>query len=300
MRIPDFFIIGASKCGTTALSRYLDEHPNICFALTKEPHFFSDDFPLQKLDKNLNEYWRRNFSSFDARRHRAIGEGSGTYYISEVAITNILQQNPAARFIYMVRNPVDMVHSWYYHVLFGGGEDVSFEEAWELQPMRSRGQRIPRHVREPRFLQYRALGSLGRRLTFLKERIPAGQLMVIVFDDFISDPKATYEKVLAFLKLPSDGRQDFPQINETKVQRSKLLGSINASMPAWVSGVAHKFRSAIGLRHVPLNFIAALNAKPTKRPLLSKDFRERLSAEFEPEVRLLEQHLDRDLSAWRI
>lgn len=121
MRIPDFFIVGASKCGTTALSEYLSQHPNICFARTKEPHFFSDDFSRQKVDDNFVQYWRRNFSYFNALKHKVIGEGSGTYYISDVAVKNILAQNPAAKFIYMVRNPVEMVYSWHYHVQFGGG-----------------------------------------------------------------------------------------------------------------------------------------------------------------------------------
>src|SRR5947209_7116555 len=131
MRTPDFFIVGASKCGTTALSEYLTNHPKVCFASTKEPHFFSDDFPLQKLDDDFNTYWRRNFSHFDTKRHVALGEGSGTYYVSSVAIPNILSINPAAKFIYMVRDPVEMIHSWHYHVQFGTGETESLEEAWE-------------------------------------------------------------------------------------------------------------------------------------------------------------------------
>jgi hypothetical protein len=299
MRIPDFFIIGASKCGTTALSEYVAEHPNVCFARTKEPHFFSDDFPKQKLDHNLDEYWRRNFSYFDARKHRVIGEGSGTYYISEVAIANILKQNPAAKFIYMVRNPVDMIHSWYYDLRFSNSENVSLEEGWDLQPLRLQGFKLPRQLREPRFLQYRMMGSLGRRLEVLKKLIPRGQLMVIVFDDFIRDPKQTYEKVLAFVGVPSDGRASFPQSNMAKVQRNRLLGYISASTPRWVSKVAHKFKGFIGLRHTRLNVFAALNAKTVRRAPLAPDFRKRLVMEFEPEVRLLEQHLNRDLSGWR-
>ncbi len=300
MRIPDFFIIGASKCGTTALYEYVRQHPNVCFALTKEPHFFSDDFPVQKLDHSLDEYWRRNFSYFDASRHRVIGEGSGTYYISEVAIANILKQNPAAKFIYMVRNPVDMIHSWYYDLRFSNSEDVSLEKGWDLQQLRMQGLKLPRQVREPRFLQYRSMASLGRRLEVFKKLIPAGQLMVIVFDDFIRDPKKTYEDVLAFIGVPSDGRTSFPQINAAKAQRSRFLGYISSSIPCWVSNVAREFKLLTGIRHAQLNIFAALNAKSVKRTPLSPDFRRRLVKEFEPEVRLLEQQLNRDLSAWRV
>ena len=299
MRIPDFFIIGASKCGTTALSDYLSRHPNICFAHNKEPHFFSDDFPVQKLDNTLEEYWRRNYSHFDARKHRVIGEASGTYYISNVAIANILKQNPVAKFIYMVRNPVDMIHSWYYDLRFSNNENATLEEAWELQPLRLRGLKVPGKLREPRFVQYRALASLGRRLEVFKELIPPGQLMVIVFDDFIRSPKKIYEEALAFIGVPSDSRESFPQINMAKVQRSRLLGYIANSVPRWVSMAAYKAKSLIGIRHARLNVFAALNAKRVERAPLAPDFRKRLVMEFEPEVRLLEQYLHRDLSSWR-
>ena len=38
---PDFFIVGAPRCGTTALSKYLKRNPKICFSNPKEPHFFT-------------------------------------------------------------------------------------------------------------------------------------------------------------------------------------------------------------------------------------------------------------------
>lgn len=299
MRVPDFFIIGASKCGTTALSKYLSEHPGICFARTKEPHYFSDDFPVQKLDNNFAQYWRRNFSHFDARKHGAIGEGSGTYYISQVAIANILRQNPAAKFIFMVRNPVDMVQSWYNDLRFANGEDVSLEEGWDLQPVRLQGLKIPRQLREPRFLQYHMMASFGRRLEVFKKLIPPGRLLVIVFDDFVRDPKAAYENVLAFIGVRSDGRESFPKVNAAKDQRSRLIGAVSSSMPRWVSNAAREIKILVGMRHARLNVFAVLNTKPAKRVPLSPEFRKRLVIEFEPEVRLLERHLDRDLSHWR-
>jgi hypothetical protein len=297
MRIPDFFIIGAPKCGTTALTEYLSEHPAICFARTKETHFFADDF--KRKDDNFAGYWRRNFSYFDPRRHRAIGEASGTYYISDVAVENILKQNPAAKFIYMVRDPVEMIHSLYYELRFGNSENTSLEEGWDLQAARAQGRNIPPQCIEPTFLQYRAMGSLGRRLEALKKRILPGQLFVVVLDDLIVGPKKVYEDVLSFIGVPSDGREVFPQVNSNKVQRSRLLGYLTASLPLWLHKGVREFKHLAGLSHVPLNFLVRLNAKPARRPPLAEDFRKRLTREFEPEVRLLERQLGRDLSHWR-
>lgn len=298
-RIPDFYIIGASKCGTTALSEYLRQHPNVCFARTKEPHFFSDDRPVQKVDATLEQYWRRNFSYYDPGKHLAIGEGSGTYYTSEVAIPKILDLNPAARFIYMVRNPVDMVHSWYYDLRFSNSEELSLEDAWGLQSLRARGEKIPKYCPDPFILQYRALASLGSLLERIKGIVPAGQLLVVVLDDFSRDTKRVYEDILAFIGLPSDGRVEFPLVNGTKAPRSLLLSRVAASYPRWLYNGVREFKHLSGLNHVSLNFIARLNNRPATKMPLAPAFRQRLLTEFDLEISLLERHLNRDLSSWR-
>lgn len=113
------------------------------------------------------------------------------------------------------------------------------------------------------------------------------------------DPKTVYDEVLSFIDVPPDGRENFPIINQNRVQRSRVLGCIGASIPPWVVNSAREFKHLVGLTHVSLNFIVRLNSKPVKRPPLPESFRRRLIMEFEPEVRLLERHLARDLSRWR-
>jgi hypothetical protein len=300
MKIPDFFIIGAPKCGTTALSEYLGQHPNICFSHVKEPHFFSDDIPSYKIDRTLADYLRRNFSHFDARRHRAMGEGSVFYYFSDVAVPNILDANPSARFVYAVRNPVDMVYSLYSQYCYSYMEDIgSFEDAWNAQQQRAAGCNIPRRCYEPHFLQYRTMGLLGQRLKALKSIIPAGQLLVVAFDDLVSNPRQVYEDVLAFLGVPTDGRSMFPVVNENKVRRSRALGYLSTSVPRWLHNGIRDLKHAAGISHVPLNILARISEKPAKRPPLSEAFRKHLVAEFERDVCLLEQQLGRHFDQWR-
>jgi hypothetical protein len=300
MRIPDFFIIGAPKCGTTALSEYLGQHPAICFSHVKEPHFFSDDIPSYKIDRTLADYLRRNFSHFDARRHRAMGEGSVFYYHSDVAIPNILDANPSARFVYAVRNPVDMVYSLYSQYCYSYMEDIgNFEDAWAAQEQRAAGRNIPRRCYEPRFLQYRTMGQLGHRLKTLRSIIPARQLMVVAFDDLAGNARQVYEDVLAFLDVPSDGRSTFPVVNENKVRRSRALGYLSTSVPRWLHNGVRDIKHAAGISHVPLNILAKVSEKPAKRPALGAGFRKHLAAEFEPDIRLLEEQLGRHFGHWR-
>ncbi|MGH6917730.1 MAG: sulfotransferase, partial [Geminicoccaceae bacterium] len=78
MRIPDFFIVGAPKCGTTALYNYLRDHPRIFLPERKEVHFFCDDlnFPTRSAIRDWNEYLALFVGATD---YMLIGETSASY-----------------------------------------------------------------------------------------------------------------------------------------------------------------------------------------------------------------------------
>ena len=124
----------------------------------------------------------------------------------------------------MVRDPVEMVHSWHYHWHFGTGETKGLEEAWETEQPRIADPEMRMDDGNLRFLKYRALASLGRRLEFMKGIIPPGQLMTIVYDDFVRDPKAVYEQVSCFIGVPADGRTEFPRVNQARRAAQLFLG----------------------------------------------------------------------------
>ena len=106
---PDFFIVGAPKCGTTALYTYLKQHPEIFMSPQKEPQFFANDVLG---DRRHTCTWAEYLSCFAAARGaKRIGEASVAYLGSPCAPKQIKMFNPAAKIIIMLRNPVDMMHS---------------------------------------------------------------------------------------------------------------------------------------------------------------------------------------------
>ena len=111
---PNFFIIGAPKCGTTALSEYLRTHPDVFFSEPKEPNYFNSDVVSKKLYyyTSLEDYLEKCFSG--AEGYKAVGEGSVRYLSSAVAVDNILKLYPNAKFIIMLRNPVDLGYSLFH------------------------------------------------------------------------------------------------------------------------------------------------------------------------------------------
>ena len=121
-RAPNFFIIGAPKSGTTALSQYLRDHPNIFFSGVKEPHFFDLD-TSKRLKLDLQTYLSL-FAKARPELHIAVGEGSTGYLFSKVAVSEILKFNPDSKFIVMLRNPVDLVQAWHSEMYFEGVENI--------------------------------------------------------------------------------------------------------------------------------------------------------------------------------
>ncbi len=110
MKKPSLFIIGAPKCGTTALCAYLANHPSVCFSEPKEAKFFHDDFSVEHRLATTEEEYLKCFSHQQAS-DQVLAEGTVWYLFSQVAVRRILAFNPEAKFVVMLRNPVDLSHS---------------------------------------------------------------------------------------------------------------------------------------------------------------------------------------------
>ena len=96
----DFCILGAPKCGTTALYAYLRTNPQVFMPQIKEPHFYSDD--IARFDDGLNRppQSRQDYCEMfaSAADEQLLGEASTLYLFSERAVPNILKDSPDARF----------------------------------------------------------------------------------------------------------------------------------------------------------------------------------------------------------
>lgn len=297
MKKPNFFIIGAPKCGTTALSEYLRTHPQIYVSSPKEPHYFAEDY-----NNTPFKTWEKYLSLFEAAsdRHLAVGEASVHYLCSEMALEKIRDFNPEAKIIVMLRNPIQLVHSYHAQLLYNTGEDEpDFETAWRLQSVRQAGQQIPKRCGNPRVLQYKEIARLGSQVEKLLSLFPQQQVKAIVFDDFKASPKNTYEEVLEFLEVPSDNRVEFPRINASKTHNLPWLGQFTEKTPAPILAVAKKTQNLLGIESFGImNVLRSLNHKPKERQPLGADFRGHLIDEFREETHKLSQLLQRDLSHW--
>ena len=134
---PNFFIVGAPKCGTTAMKYYLRQHPDVFMARPVEINNFIRDVDIGP--KQTEEWYLRHFE--EAGAARIIGEKSVWHLFSSTAAADIKAFNADARVLIMLRNPVDMIYALHSEFLYGGNDDIrEFAQALAAEGDRRQGR----------------------------------------------------------------------------------------------------------------------------------------------------------------
>lgn len=297
MHVPNFFIAGAPKCGTTALYAYLETHPRVFLTNPKEPDFYADDLGAHRLVTTRDAY----HGLFDrvTEQHLAVGEASVWYLHSPVALPRVREELPDVRLVVMLRQPIDLLRSWHSQLVWMCYEDEpDFEKAWALQDQRRASERVPSACEVPSFLDYRSVGQLGRHVSRLLKLFPREQTKIMLLDDLKDSPQRVYEGVLEFLDVPSDGRSQFPRVNASKRNRFQWLAQCQATVVRSLPRPCIQFGKRLGLRQLG-RIATQLNSQPATPATLGEDFRRRLVAEFADDIDTLSELIGRDLSHWK-
>jgi len=127
---PNFFIVGAPRCGTTSLYEYLKNTSGVYMSPVKEPNYFSrsiipDDYIFAPI-RNEEQYLKL-FSH--VKDETAIGEASATYLADPEAPKLIHEKVPDTKIIAMLRNPTERAFSHFLYFQSIGFEKRSFREA---------------------------------------------------------------------------------------------------------------------------------------------------------------------------
>jgi hypothetical protein len=292
---PNFFIVGAPKCGTTSLYECLRGHPEVFMPPVKEPHYFSTDIyrPLR-----MDEAAYFALFAPGASRDR-IGEASAEYLYSAGACASINALDPTARIIIMLRNPVDMIFSAHAERVWNGREDLDFEDALAAEDDRKRGLRLPPHAYPLEFLFYREMGQYSKHVERYLETFGRAQVHVPIFEDLEAHPTACFRAACTFLDVDPSFVPDFAVRNPYKQPRLRSLARILQAMtPARrvVRPLApHAVRTAMrwGVR-----LLYTMNTKFPPRPPMRPSLRRELQEWFLPDVEKLSQLLGRDLTYW--
>ncbi len=301
---PDFFVVGAPRCGTTSLCRFFAKNPQICFSRPKEPHYLAQLRSMPSPEELQRDYIERYFFHRHGG-HRAVGEGSVSYLYSPEAIERARHFNPEARFIVMLRNPLSMLPSYHLKMRFLLQEDKEdFAAAWRLQEARARGENLPAHCLDPRTLMYGEVAKFGAHLERLLAIAGSERTHVIVFDDFVADQPATYRRALEFLGVDFDGRTEFKRRYESRIYRYRWLQELFFLPVARGTRIetgrraARKDKASGPKKRSWLKQLADWNTVSAPPTPLTSEMRATVAEHLRADNQLLGRLLGRDLSFW--
>ncbi|HEX3220479.1 MAG TPA: sulfotransferase [Candidatus Limnocylindria bacterium] len=289
---PNFFIVGAPRCGTTAMYEYLRQHPDVFMPYRKEPVFFGSDLTKRRPPMTEAEYLEL-FRPGASRSRR--GEATVWYLYSQTAPGEIRAFSQDPRIIIMLRNPVDMMYSLHSQLFFSANEDLAdFGAAIAAEEDRRQGRRMPPRARRPEGLQYRACGRYAAHVRRYLEAFGPDAVRVIIYDDFSSDAAASYRQTLAFLGVDPSFQPDFSVVNRSKAPRSRWLQQLTYA--PWFMRTTARLPKPVN--HLIRRSLKRLNFREQPRTMLDPQLRARLTQEMAPDVAELGELLGRDLSSW--
>lgn len=299
-RLPDTYLIGAPKAGTTSLADWLAQHPQVYFSVPKEPYFWAADYPRQraKYGFDAREAYDALFTAPAAQTAQVVAEGSTTYLYSDVAVPDILAAGGEPRFVVVVRAPADLLVSYHRTQLVALNEDeADFATAWR-RSLTGAGPGVT--PLDPKLVDYPAVGALGAALQRLLERVPRERVHVVLFDDLASDPAAVWADLAAFLGLPVDPTPDFAVKNaSTKSARSAALRRLTHNPPAWLAAPVRAVRQWSRTTSNPLaTRVKGLMWKAAARPSVDPAVKAEVAAYLAADTALLAELIGRDLAHW--
>jgi hypothetical protein len=207
---PDFLIIGAQKAGTTALRKFLNEHPNVV-KKTGEEHFFDLHF------SNGVDWYQKLFPLRNDTQY-IIGDKTPYYIFHPLVPQRVYSLYPDVKIIMILRNPIDRAYSQYWMNIRSQQEDLSFEEAINAEESRLAGEEELFFKDEyylshkHRYFSYLARGAYVTQIKRWLDFFPREQMLILKNEDLKKHPDEVMKSIFAFLGLsdyhPSLPRED--------------------------------------------------------------------------------------------
>jgi Sulfotransferase family len=306
-RVPDFFVVGHGKSGTTALWDMLRQHPQLYLPYNKEPWFLADEMrPTAALRPDGTGSTPASMEEYlalfgEAGPDQRAGEASSLYLWSRTAAGRIAEMQPQARIVAVLREPASFLrslHLQFVQVYVEPEKDLG--KAIALESERREGRQLPSQPYWPGATLYSDHVRYVEQLRRYHDRLASEQVLVLVYDDFRKDNEATIRKVWRFLGVDDTHPVVQREANPTVRVRSRRLYSVlhtlatgDALLPRAVQAAAKTLAparldraSAMAIRD---RIVYGAPDPPDERLMLE------LRRRFKPEVVALSEYLDRDL-----
>ncbi|TML00109.1 MAG: sulfotransferase [Actinobacteria bacterium] len=303
LRLPDFFIVGHGKSGTTALYEMLTQHPQLHLPY-KEPWFFAAELhertpPRPEGTPHTLEEYASLFAG--ASPEQRVGEASALYLWSHTAAKRIAALRPDARIVAILREPASFLYSLHLQLVETYIETESnFAKALALEDERRLGRQIPQYTYWPQLLLYSEHVRYVEQLRRYHAAFSPEQVLVLIYDDFRRDNEATVRRVLRFLEvdasLPIEGVEANPTVRVRSQRLHELMHAVSVGRGPLSLGVKAAIKAVTPqkLRRGPLRRVKerlVFNAPSPPDASVMNEVRHR----FAGEVRALSEYIGRDL-----
>lgn len=304
-RIPDFFIIGHPKCGTTALHAMLKAHPQIYMPDVKEPQFFASDLRVPTPGRAAPMSYEQYLALFaGARPEQLVGDASTRHIWSPGAAGRIAEARPDAGVIALLREPASFLRSLHLQLLQNRSEqEPSLRKAVALEADRREGRALTKlAASQPQLLMYTERARYLEQLRRYHAAFPRERVLVLIYEDFRADNEQTVRGVQRFLGVDDTVPLEVVEANETVRRRVGLDEAMFAV--TYGRGSLANVKQAIKL--VTPRGVRRGAFKALQRSVVFGDpeppdeqFTLELRRRFKPEAEALGEYLDRDLvSLW--
>jgi hypothetical protein len=297
MTLPNFFIVGAAKAGTTSLHYYLSQHPQVYMSKNKDTSFFAHENKIldwtgpkiSSLSSRVITTFPEYEKQFDnVKNEVAIGESSPIYLHSKNAISGISHYIKSPKIIIVLRHPVERAYAHYMHGLRDNMEpEKSFEAALNAEEERKAKNWGDFWYYKERSMYHDAIKSYYD--AFGKENIA-----VYLFDDMKSSTSLLVKDIFKFLNVDPDFT---PQVsiehNVSGIPKNRFIHDL-FSMESFLTKIAKKT--------VPADIRAFVRTSIMKRNLRKKrletEVRQRVIEFFRDDIMKTQKLINRDLTHW--
>jgi hypothetical protein len=303
-RLPQFFIAGAPKAGTSALHAALATHPDLYLSPVKEPKYYLTGGrpPPRSAHRGPGDahsarewIWRREdyLALFAGAPPGSVrGESTPFYLYDRAAQARLAADVPDVKVIVVVRDPVDRAWSNWVHLRADGLEpEADFAAAVRLEQRRIDAGWAP-------FWHYRGLGRYGEQLRDLYRQVPRENVCLLRYRQLVDTPRETLDRVSAFLGVtPGVAHTVAPENVKPYVADTLRYRALSRTVRAGAALGAYAPPQV--WRQVSRPLIAALHAGRTPRPPMPVEVRREVLAPLLPDIELLEELTGESFADWK-
>jgi hypothetical protein len=304
LRLPDFYIVGHPKSGTTAMYEMLRRHPEIFMSELKEPRFFAADLRARFQAHSVGAHPQtiEEYSALfaDAAPGQKAGDASPSYLRSRVAAAEIACVRPDARIVAVLREPASFLRSMHLEMVQNRVEDeLDLRRALDAEALPPAEPAAAGELPAPPELRYTDRVRYVEQLRRYHEAFPREQVLVLIYDDFRADNEATLREVQRFLGVDDTLPLEAVEANASVRLRSVRMDDAVNSLKSGRGGVGRALKAAGSL--VPERARSTVVGAVRNRLVYAEpeppdvELEAELRRRFAPEVRGLSEYLSRDL-----